>query len=95
MNIYLQKGPGGTTCEFLEYDLVEDQANPNSMLGNIGITDGMYGNTGKFFDKFKVYSRKTDPDNNPVTKITAPDGRSVYYVESIQKLNYIRRTVRL
>jgi len=55
----------------------------------------MYGNTGKFFDKFKVYSRKTDPDNNPITKITAPDGRSVFYVDSIQKLNYIRRTVRL
>ncbi len=55
----------------------------------------MYGNTGKFFDKFKVYSRKTDPDNNPVTKMTAPDGRSVFYVESIQKLNYIRRSIKL
>lgn len=44
----------------------------------------MYGNTGKFFDKFKVYSKKVDPNNKPVKKITAPDGRSVFYVESEQ-----------
>lgn len=44
----------------------------------------MYGNTGKFFDKFKVYSKKIDPNNKPVKKITAPDGRSVFYVEGVQ-----------
>lgn len=49
----------------------------------------MYGNTGKFFDKFKVYSRKVDPENRPITKITAPDGRSVFFVKEIQKLPFI------
>lgn len=52
----------------------------------------MYGNTGKFFDKFKVYSKKMDPNNNPITKITAPDGRSVFYVDAVQKLPFIKRS---
>lgn len=44
----------------------------------------MYGNTGKFFDNFKVYSKKQDPNGKAIKKITAPDGRSVFYVEGIQ-----------
>ncbi len=45
----------------------------------------MYGNTGKFFDQFKVYSRKTDPLGNPVKRIITPDGRSTFYVEGYQR----------
>ena len=44
----------------------------------------MNGLEGTFYKKFKVYSKKTDPDGNPVIKIKAADGRSVFYVESIQ-----------
>lgn len=44
----------------------------------------MYGNTGKFFDNFKVYSKKQTSDGKPVRKIIAPDGRSVFFVEGIQ-----------
>jgi formamidopyrimidine-DNA glycosylase len=45
----------------------------------------MYGNTGKFFNQFKVYGRKTDPNGNPITKVKTKDGRSTFYVENIQK----------
>lgn len=45
----------------------------------------MHGNTGKFFDKFQIYGKKTDPLGNPVTKILTRDGRSTFYVEGIQK----------
>lgn len=45
----------------------------------------MYGNTGKFYDRFQVYSRKVDPLGNPVKKLTAPDGRSVFVVEELQQ----------
>jgi formamidopyrimidine-DNA glycosylase len=51
----------------------------------------MYGNTGKFFDKFKVYSRRTDPENRPIIKFKAPDGRSVFFVKEAQKLPFIFR----
>lgn len=45
----------------------------------------MHGNTGKFFDKFQVYGRKTDPYTNLVKTITTKDKRTSYYVEEIQK----------
>jgi DNA-formamidopyrimidine glycosylase len=45
----------------------------------------MYGNTGKFFDQFKVYGKKTDPNGNPITKVATKDGRSTFYVEGVQR----------
>lgn len=45
----------------------------------------LYGNVGTFYDQFKVYGKKKDPLGNPVLKMTAADGRTVHYVESIQK----------
>lgn len=45
----------------------------------------LYGNVGTFYDQFKVYGKKKDPLGNPVIKMTAADGRTVHYVESIQK----------
>jgi formamidopyrimidine-DNA glycosylase len=44
----------------------------------------LYGNVGTFYDQFKVYGKKKDPLGNPVIKMTAADGRTVHYVESIQ-----------
>lgn len=46
----------------------------------------MYGNTGKFFDNFKVYSKKQTSKGNLVVKIKAPDGRSVFFDPSIQMI---------
>jgi len=45
----------------------------------------LYGNVGTFYDQFKVYGRKKDPLGNKVIKETAKDGRTVHYVEEIQK----------
>jgi formamidopyrimidine-DNA glycosylase len=45
----------------------------------------LYGNVGTFYDQFKVYGRKKDPLGNKVIKAKAADGRTVHYVESIQK----------
>ena len=45
----------------------------------------LYGNVGTFYDQFKVYGKKKDPLGNPVIKMTAKDGRTVHYVESVQK----------
>lgn len=45
----------------------------------------LYGNVGTFYDQFRVYGKKKDPLGNPVIKMTAADGRTVHYVESIQK----------
>ena len=43
------------------------------------------GNSGKFYNQFKVYSRKTDPNGYSVIKTTTPDKRSTYFVKEIQK----------
>jgi DNA-formamidopyrimidine glycosylase len=44
----------------------------------------MYGNTGKFFDQFKVYGKKNDPVGNIINKVRTKDGRSTFYVAGIQ-----------
>lgn len=46
----------------------------------------LYGNVGTFFDKFKVYGKKTDPLGNKVLKMEAADGRTVHYVKEVQGL---------
>lgn len=45
----------------------------------------LYGNTGKFFDDFKVYGKKQDPLGNPIKRILTKDGRSTFYVETVQR----------
>lgn len=78
----------GTLCE--QIVLIAQEAY-TSGGATIATFKDMYGNTGKFFDKFKVYSRKTDPENRPIIKFKAPDGRSVFFVKDAQKLPFIWR----
>lgn len=44
----------------------------------------IYGNEGSFGLELQVYQQKIDPLGNAVNKLTAPDGRSVYFVKEIQ-----------
>lgn len=45
----------------------------------------MYGNSGKFFDKFQIYGKKIDPLGNPISKVSTKDGRSTFIAYDIQK----------
>jgi formamidopyrimidine-DNA glycosylase len=42
------------------------------------------GKPGAFHSQFKVYGRNQDPDGREVKKLTAMDGRSVWYVPELQ-----------
>jgi formamidopyrimidine-DNA glycosylase len=42
------------------------------------------GNAGAYYQQLRVYGRKQDPDGRPIEKLTAVDGRSVWYVPELQ-----------
>jgi formamidopyrimidine-DNA glycosylase len=44
----------------------------------------LYGNVGTFYDQFKVYGRKTDPEGNPVAKVKDKNGRMIHWVPAVQ-----------
>jgi formamidopyrimidine-DNA glycosylase len=44
----------------------------------------LYGNVGTFFDQFKVYGKKTDPDGHPVLRVKDKNGRTLHYVPEVQ-----------
>jgi formamidopyrimidine-DNA glycosylase len=44
-----------------------------------------YGEEGKYSSFFRVYSKKLDPNGLKITKEKTPDGRSTYWVSSLQK----------
>lgn len=43
------------------------------------------GQSGSFSSRFAVYQRQFDPIGNKITKVTTPDGRTSFYVPSVQK----------
>lgn len=68
------------------YKAIKNIARISYEQGGATIRDfaDMYGNIGKFFDKFQVYGKKIDPLGNPVDRIITKDKRSSYYVKNIQ-----------
>lgn len=44
----------------------------------------LYGMAGTYYQKFKVYGQKKDPNGYPVLKAKGPDGRTIHYCPKIQ-----------
>lgn len=73
-----------TLCMILQRTVQEALDQGGATIATFKDLDGK---SGKFFDKFQIYSRRLDPLGNKVIKETGPEGRSIFYVSELQQPN--------